>query len=42
MIYRSDDESRLEFGEAEIDWFLEVNDFTDFTIDDPLSLLDDL
>ena len=42
MIYRSDDESRLEFGEAEIDWFLEVNDFTDFTIHDPLSLLDDL
>ena len=42
MIYRSDDESRLEFGEAEIDWFLEVNDFSDFTIDDPLSLLDDL
>ena len=42
MIYRSDDESRLEFGEAEIDWFLEVNDFADFTIDDPLSLLDDL
>ena len=32
----------MKLAEAEIDWFLEASDFSDFTIDDPLSLIDEI
>ena len=42
MIYGPDDKKDMKLAEAEIDWFLEASDFSDFTIDDPLSLIDEI
>ena len=42
MIYGPDDKKDMKLAEAEIDWFLEASDFSDFIIDDPLSLIDEI
>ena len=42
MIYGPDEKKDMKLAEAEIDWFLEASDFSDFTIDDPLSLIDEI
>ena len=42
MIYGPDDKKDMKLAEAEIDWFLDASDFSDFTIDDPLSLIDEI
>lgn len=42
MIYGPDDKKDMNLAEAEIDWFLEASDFSDFIIDDPLSLIDEI
>ena len=42
MIYGPDEKKDMKLAEAELDWFLEASDFSDFTIDDPLSLIDEI
>ena len=42
MIFGPDEKKDMKLAEAEIDWFLEASDFSDFTIDDPLSLIDEI